>query len=278
MRTSSRNRASKSTASSSFVTAWSRWARARLACGARASKSRRGAMVVGVMVSPYSPSGPPVRSTWMAESRATFGVELPVDLTGRPKRAGLEHELREAVREGRLAPGTRLPSSRTLAKDLAIARNSVADAYGQLVAEGWFVTRHGAGTWVAGSVGSEAAAERVADPPRERFDLRPGVPDLGAFPRSAWLAAARRALAVAADDAFGYGDPRGLRVLREALAEYLVRARRVLASPERIVVCAGFAQGLELLCAVLRNRGARSVALEAYGHALHRGIVEGSGL
>jgi GntR family transcriptional regulator/MocR family aminotransferase len=214
----------------------------------------------------------------MAESRATFGVELPVDLTGRPKRAGLEHELREAVREGRLAPGTRLPSSRTLAKDLAIARNSVADAYGQLVAEGWFVTRHGAGTWVAGSVGSEAAAERVADPPRERFDLRPGVPDLGAFPRSAWLAAARRALAVAADDAFGYGDPRGLRVLREALAEYLVRARRVVASPERIVVCAGFAQGLELLCAVLRSRGARSVALEAYGHALHRGIVEGIGL
>jgi GntR family transcriptional regulator/MocR family aminotransferase len=214
----------------------------------------------------------------MAGSRATFGVELPVDLTGRPKRAGLEHELREAVREGRLASGTRLPSSRTLAKDLGIARNSVAEAYGQLVAEGWFVTRHGAGTWVADRVGPEAAAERAGDPRPMRFDLRPGVPDLGAFPRSAWLAAARRALAVAAHNAFGYGDPRGLPVLREALAEYLVRARRVVASPERIVVVAGFAQGLELLCAVLRARGARTLAVEAHGHRLHRGIAEASGL
>jgi GntR family transcriptional regulator/MocR family aminotransferase len=216
----------------------------------------------------------------MAISRATSGVELQVDLPGPRVRSGLEHELREAVRQGRLEPGTRLPSSRTFAKDLGIGRNSVADAYGQLVAEGWFVARHGAGTWVADRPdgGPEAPADGPAEAGRVRFDLRPGVPDLGAFPRSAWLAAARRALAVAPDGALGYGDPRGLRVLREALAGYLVRARRVAVGPERIVVCAGFAQGLELVCAALRCRGATTVAAEAYGHRLHRDIVDASGL
>jgi GntR family transcriptional regulator / MocR family aminotransferase len=216
----------------------------------------------------------------MAISRATSGVELLVDLTGRRVRSGLEHELREAVRHGRLAPGTRLPSSRTLAKDLGIGRNSVADAYGQLVAEGWFVARHGAGTWVADrpDAGPDGPSDGPVDGGRVRFDLRPGVPDLGAFPRSAWLAAARRALAVAPDDTLGYGDPRGLRVLREALAGYLVRARRVAVSPHRIVVCAGFAQGLELVCAVLRRRGATTVAVEAHGHRLHRDIIEAGGL
>ncbi len=214
----------------------------------------------------------------MAQSRATSGVDVHVDLAGRRVRAGLEQELREAVREGRLAPGARLPSSRTLAAELGLGRNTVADAYGQLVAEGWLVARHGAGTWVAERVAAEPPTADPHDDARVRFDLRPGVPDLGAFPRSAWLAAARRALAVAADDTLGYGDPRGLRVLREALAEYLVRARRVACDPARIVVCAGFAHGLELLCAVLRDRGAAAVAIEAHGHRLHRAIVEHSGL
>ena len=195
-------------------------------------------------------------------------------------RSGLEQQLREAVREGRLAPGTRLPSSRTLAVDLGIARNTVADAYGQLIAEGWLVARHGAGTWVADRPDgiSDDASDDAPLPPEARFDLRPGVPDLGAFPRSAWVAAMRRALTVAPDDALGYGDPRGLRSLREALAGYLRRARRVAASPERIVVCAGFAQGLELICAVLRRRGATTVAVESFGHRLHRDIIKASGL
>ena len=220
-----------------------------------------------------------------ATSRATSGVEVQLDLAGPRVRSGLEHELREAVRQGRLAPGTRLPSSRTLARDLGIGRNTVADAFGQLVAEGWFVARHGAGTWVADRSldGPKAApASEGAEPaevaPRARFDLRPGLPDLAGFPRAEWLAAARRALAVAPDESLGYGDPRGLAVLREALAGYLVRARRVAASPGRIVVCAGFTQALELIGAVLRDRGATRVAVEAYGHRLHRDILATCGL
>ncbi len=183
------------------------------------------------------------------------------------------------MRQGRLGIGTRLPSSRSFAKELGIGRNTVADAYAQLVAEGWFVSRHGAGTWVAErpDAGSGVLVGEQAERAM-RYDLRPGVPDVGSFPRAAWVAAARRALAVAPDAALGYADPRGLPALREALAGYLGRARQVSVSPARIVVCAGFAHGLRLLCDVLQRRGATTVAVECFGHQLHRGIVEASGL
>ncbi|MGW4750358.1 GntR family transcriptional regulator, partial [Streptomyces sp. NPDC004290] len=79
----------------------------------------------------------------MGESWATLGVDLHVEPTGPGLRRGLTNALREAVRTGRLAPGTRLPSSRSLAADLGIARNTVADAYADLVAEGWLTARQG---------------------------------------------------------------------------------------------------------------------------------------
>jgi GntR family transcriptional regulator / MocR family aminotransferase len=98
------------------------------------------------------------------------------------------------------------------------------------------------------------------------------------FPRAAWLAAARRSMQATPSEAFGYGDPRGRPELREALAGYLSRARGVRADPERIVICAGYAQGLGLLARVLSNRGAATVAMEAYGHQYHRDIVAAYGL
>jgi GntR family transcriptional regulator/MocR family aminotransferase len=215
----------------------------------------------------------------MSVLRATSGVALHIDLSESRLRAGLEHELREAVRLGRLTPGIRLPSSRTFARELGIARNTVADAYGQLIAEGWLVARQGAGTWVAERPTLSATADAMAPVvDRVRFDLRPGVPDLGSFPRPAWIAATRRAFAAAAESALGYSDPRGLSMLREALAGYLARARRVAVDPERVLVCGGFAQGLDLICATLRSRGATTVAVEAYGHRLHRDIIEANGL
>ncbi len=216
----------------------------------------------------------------MARSRATFGVDLQIDLADHGVRSGLEQELREAIRAGRLQPGSRLPSSRSLAAELGVGRNSVADALAQLVAEGWLVARHGAGTWVADQPDrGDIAPSGDSVPERApRFDLRPGSPDLGAFPRSSWLAAARRALTVTADETLGYGDPRGLPGLREALAGYLGRARRVAVDPAAIVVCAGFTQGLELVCAQLRYHGATTFAVEAFGHRLHREIIESSGL
>jgi GntR family transcriptional regulator/MocR family aminotransferase len=221
---------------------------------------------------------------------AISGVDLHLDLAGGAgARTGLENALREAVRVGRLTPGTRLPSSRVLAKDLGIARNTVADAYGQLVAEGWLTARQGSGTRVghgwrpAGPPPAPRArgtGPRPVDgtgaavgPPvpfgrREHvpYDLRPGSPDLGSFPRAAWAAAARRALAAAPNEAFGYIDPRGRPELREALAAYLGRVRGVRTTPELLVVCTGFVQASGLLGRALRARGARRIAVEALGY------------
>ncbi|NDZ88681.1 winged helix-turn-helix transcriptional regulator, partial [Streptomyces sp. SID10115] len=79
-----------------------------------------------------------------------IGSDLHVDLSGPgSRRAVLTRALRDAVREGRLAPGTRLPPYRSLAADLGLARNTVADAYAELVAEGWLTARQGSGTRVA---------------------------------------------------------------------------------------------------------------------------------
>ncbi|MGW0901493.1 aminotransferase-like domain-containing protein, partial [Streptomyces goshikiensis] len=103
--------------------------------------------------------------------------------------------------------------------------------------------------------------------------------DLSGFPRAAWVAAARRALTHAPNDAFGYGtDARGRVELREALAEYLARVRGVYADPERIVLCAGFVQGLKLMAGVLRARRVREVAVEGYGLNVHRDVLAGAGL
>jgi GntR family transcriptional regulator/MocR family aminotransferase len=213
------------------------------------------------------------------ESWATSSVDLHLDLAGTRGRAGLEGALREAVRSGRLAPGTRLPSSRALAADLRIARNTVAETYGQLVAEGWLVARQGSGTVVASRVAPPAPRPAPARPRRAaRHSLNPGSPDLTSFPRTAWLAATRRALAAAPADAFGYGDPRGRSELRRALADYLARARGVHADPERIVVCAGFVQALGLLCEALRAGGARTLATEAWCQPATRDLVAARGL
>ena len=212
-------------------------------------------------------------------SWATSGVDLHLDRPGPRVRAGLEAALRDAVREGRLGPGLRLPSSRALAADLGIARNTVAEAYGQLVAEGWLIAHQGSGTRVANRPPTSEAPPVPASQPRPpRYDLRPGSPDSAAFPRAAWLSAARRALGAAPAHALGYSDPRGLPQLRQALADYLARARGVHASAERIVICAGFTQALGLLCRVLRAQGATTLAIEAYGVQDHRRIVADSGL
>jgi GntR family transcriptional regulator/MocR family aminotransferase len=216
----------------------------------------------------------------MPETWASSGVDLHLDRTGPRLRASLEDQLREAVRSGRLAPGLRLPSSRSLAGDLGVARNTVVDVYALLVAEGWLVARQGSVTRVAGRTpAAEAAPARGGVRRRLRYDLRPGSPDVAAFPRSRWLAAARRALNTAPAEAFGDApDARGRPELHQALAGYLARARGVRVSPDRIVVCSGFTQGLGLICRVLHARGATTLAMEEYGLPDLRGIAAGHGL
>jgi len=212
------------------------------------------------------------------------GLDLHVELAGPRVRASLETALRQAVQTGRLAAGTRLPASRTLAADLGVARNTVADVYGQLVAEGWLTARQGSGTRVAERPAAQppavaAPAATVPEPGEAlRNSLKAGLPDLSEFPRTAWLAAARKAVTAAPSGAFGYGDPRGQPELRAALAAYLARARGVRAAADQIVICSGFTQGLSLLGRVLAGSGAAAVGVEAYGHRQHREVLEAAGL
>ncbi|GAA1008454.1 MULTISPECIES: PLP-dependent aminotransferase family protein [Streptomyces] len=207
------------------------------------------------------------------------GADLHLELSGEGSlRSQLMHALREAIRSGRLAPGTQLPPYRSLAQDLGIARNTVAGAYAELVEEGWLSARQGSGTRVARR--AEPLCPDQARPPQRRtrrrvlYDLMPSSPDAAAFPRTAWLTSVRRAVAAAPNDAFGVGDPRGRVELREALAEYLARARGVRTEPDRIVICSGFAHGLRLLGRVLRG----TVAVESYGLDFHRDILAEIGL
>ena len=216
--------------------------------------------------------------SWV-NSAERIGVDLHLEVAGAGgRRAALIRALREAVRSGRLAPGTRLPPYRSLAADLGVARNTVADAYAELVAEGWLTARQGSGTRVAERAKPPGAAARVPRkaPPRARgprHDLRQGTPDAGSFPRAAWSASYRRALQQAPNEAFGPGDPAGRLELRHALAGYLARARGVRTDPERIVICSGFAHALRLLFTgpggVLRG----PLAVESYGLGFHRALL-----
>jgi GntR family transcriptional regulator / MocR family aminotransferase len=206
-------------------------------------------------------------------------LELVLQQSGR-RRAALETALRAAIREQRLGAGQRLPSSRTLADDLGIARGTVVEAYAQLEAEGYLTARPGAGTWVADVDDSEARPNQQAAPPDRapRFSFNPGLPDLAAFPRAAWTNALRLALRDAPASSLGYGDPRGRPELRQALAAYLARARGTVADPELIVVCAGFVHGLSLVSRVLHAQGVRRIAMEDPGLWWHRDVASAAGL
>ena len=221
-------------------------------------------------------------ATLAASAPSVAGTDLHLELTGPGLRAGLMDALREAVRTGRLVPGTRLPSTRSLAADLGVARNTVADAYAELIAEGWLTALQGSGTRVAGRaaprrVASAAGAARVA-PLRLTYGLLPGSPNLAEFPRTQWLTAARRALTAAPRDAFGYGDALGRLELRTVLADYLARARGVYAEPDRIIICSGFHHGLMLTAQALRARRVRAVAVESYGFDVYRDLLTDAGL
>jgi GntR family transcriptional regulator/MocR family aminotransferase len=193
-----------------------------------------------------------------------------------PLRAQLERELRDAIRSGRLAPGERVPSSRGLARELGISRGLVQECYSQLQAEGYLSATTGSATRVAAvarDAGRPAATGEPA-PRRLLVDFKSGLPDLSTFPRQDWLWALREVSRTASADVLGYGDPRGSAELRDVLAAYLRRVRGAVVDRERIVVCAGFAQGMTLVLRALVADGVRVLAIEDPGdidqHAVAR--------
>jgi GntR family transcriptional regulator / MocR family aminotransferase len=221
----------------------------------------------------------------VAQTRANhdgFPADLLVALDrSKPRglRRALTRDLRAAIQDGRLPAGTRLPPSRTLARELELSRNVVVEAYGQLVADGYLEARQGSGTRVR-------ALQRRDEPPRGR-DARPrpalrflgGLPDPALFPRRAWERHYRAALSALPDPQLGYPGPQGARPLREALARYLGRVRGVVTEAENIVVTTGFTQALVLICRALRARGeARGLAVEDPCFGLHREAIAAAGL
>jgi GntR family transcriptional regulator / MocR family aminotransferase len=198
---------------------------------------------------------------------------------GAPLRVQVEDQLRGAVRAGRLGPGVALPSSRALARELGVSRGVVVEAYAQLAAEGYLVSRQGAPTRVseAASPGPGKTPAPASERP-PRFDFRTGRPDVSLFPRGVWLASLRRALRDAPDVRLDYGDPRGAPELRAALARYLGRVRGVACDPERVVVTSGMAQGLALFARAMVANGARRLAIEDPSSAPGRGQLASNGL
>ena len=203
------------------------------------------------------------------------------------------HALKAMIRAGRLGPAARLPSTRVLARDLGVSRNTVMLAYEQLAAEGYLVSRHRGTTSVAGVVPSRIApvssrpkleaaprlsayARRLVREPlvpsspsaaplkAPRYDFRYGSPAVDEFPREIW----RRLLAArarrAARESFGYGSPAGYGPLREALSEYLGRARGIGCDAERIVIVNGSQQALDLVSRVLLDPGDGAVVEEPH--------------
>ena len=204
-------------------------------------------------------------------------------------RRDLRCALREAIQEGRLGAGTRLPSSRRLASDLEVSRGVVADTYDQLAAEGYLRVEPRRAPVVIDV--AEALRPDDADdapPPSSALgdvghqalpiDFTATAPDLELFPRRAWLRAMERAIRDTPNEVLDYGDHRGRPELREALREYLSRVRGVRTSAQRIVITGGFTQALDLLVAVLRERGARSIGFETPSNINAWATVQAAGL
>jgi GntR family transcriptional regulator/MocR family aminotransferase len=224
---------------------------------------------------------PPDRST-------TSGSDfLQLDIGDAPtggRADWLARRLRQAVADGRLPVGSRLPATRVLAGELRVSRGVVTEAYQRLAEDGHVSGRGRAGTVVVAAPITAAPAparppstrDVFARPPGAdafdalravpaRIDLSPGVPDLTAFPRAAWLRAERAVLGTLSAADFGYGDPRGAPALRHAVARLLARNRGVRVDADEVVVVAGVAQALGLLAQVLRRDGVDEVAVEDPG-------------
>jgi GntR family transcriptional regulator / MocR family aminotransferase len=204
-----------------------------------------------------------------------------------PLRVQLERELRDAVRDGRLAAGERLPSSRTLARELGISRGLVSECYAQLQAEGYLVTRGGSATRVSGSAQTPTKAARRASPePVPAIDFRIGVPDTTGFPRHDWSWALRKACRDIPAEELRYTFPKtpdttmdatGSPELQAVLAAYLRRVRRAVADPDLLIGCTGFAQGLSLTVRALVHSGIDTIAVEDPGDRDHRSITRYAG-
>lgn len=212
-------------------------------------------------------------------------------------------QLREMILTGRLTAGERLPSSRTLAKDLEVSRNTVASAFDQLLAEGYLEGRVGAGSFVSTELPEEVLAAGSPQPvaqagqPRRRGLSRrgerlaglrklrggkrsaafsPGLPDVEGFPFDVWSRLMTRAWRNPPLDLLANSEPAGYRPLREAIAGYLRTARAVRCDADQVIIVSGAQQAIGLAAHVLLDDG-DPVLVEDPGYPGVRGALLAAG-
>ncbi|VVE45163.1 DNA-binding protein [Pandoraea morbifera] len=181
----------------------------------------------------------------------------------------LYRRYREAIANGMLGPGDRVPSVRSLASALNLARGTVETAYEMLASEGYFVTRGAAGTVVSPRLAnlpdpavasarapSSADASRVPQAtPGEAAPFQLGLPALDAFPRKVWARLAGRSVRALETAAMTVPDSAGYAPLRHAIAGYLGISRGIVCAPEQVFVTAGYRGALDLVSRALLEPG-----------------------
>lgn len=227
---------------------------------------------------------------------------------GPPLHRQLYDQLRDAILGGVLPAGTRLPATRILASETGLSRNTVVEAFEQLLAEGYIESRVGSGTRVAAVLpdqflfsgndiaepsvssasgklsarGQVLAAARPLDrratdaAANEGRPFSPGMPAMDRFPWPLWRRLMARRLRNPDRSLFHYGDPQGFLPLREAIARHISTARGVRVTAERIVVLSGSQQALDLASRLLLDPGDR-VWVEDPCYPGARGALAGAG-
>ncbi|MBN3162167.1 PLP-dependent aminotransferase family protein [Pectobacterium brasiliense] len=200
----------------------------------------------------------------------------------------LYRRYRDAITAGKLHPGDRVPSVRSLASELNLARGTVEMAYQMLASEGYFLTRGPAGTIVSprlenlGESGHIATSlsQIPARPQTEADQVQPfqlGLPALDAFPRKTWARLAGHNLRTLDTAAMIYPDPAGYEPLRRAIATYLGISRGITCTYEQVFITAGYRGALELVCRTLLQPG-DSGWFEDPGYLFARRFLERAGM
>lgn len=211
---------------------------------------------------------------------------VSLDRSAGPLGAQIQDQLRAAIRDRRLGPGERLPSTRRMAELLGVSRGTVVDVYEQLLAEGYVESAVGSGTRVAempfGS-GLEAPATRpvedLASPTAPLVaDFEYGIPDLNSVPLTAWSWAISEATRTLPIVELGDEDPAGSTHLREVVTAYHRRVRSGWAVAENAVIVSGFRQGLAFTLSTMVRHGIDRIALEDPGPREHDVIARRAGM
>src|SRR5688572_14280335 len=223
----------------------------------------------------------------------TLGVDR---FSGIPLHRQIYERLRGAILDGLLRPGQRIPSTRSLAVELAVSRLPVLTAYDQLLHEGYLEGRVGSGTFVSAALPDDllrthptldaarrpSGARRIARPAPRAADewglgpFRVSLPALDQFPHAAWARLVARHAHALTHVQMAYGDPAGLMPLRVAIADHLRLARAVRCEAEQVLVVSGSQAALRLAATVLLARGDR-VAVEEPGYPGARSALAVSG-